>query len=358
MMVRRWTAGVLPLLLGAHALAQQPWHVGLRGQYGFIWPHRPSNWVQVEAHTRSLELFAERGLSGEAAWHAHYPGARYGVGLAWSDMGNPERIGTVLRALPYAYVPFVQGAHGTFGLRGAWGVGWVERPFDRRENLKQIAIGSHLNLAIQLMPEYRRAWGRHTLGMGLSLDHLSNGSYQLPNLGINQLHLNLAYVRALGTPPAIVVAPDTLPVPRGREFLLVGAMGASETEQPLTGRYPVYSLSGHVRWRVSHKSSVGGGMDLFNKGALFTLAPELADDGRLALTQAGLHGGWTLHFGQGEFIMQMGAYLHTPVPDAAAVYHRVGLRYRSGRRWLWNLSLKSHYAVADHLEFGVGYRWP
>jgi hypothetical protein len=39
------------------------------------------------------------------------------------------------------------------------------------------------------------------------------------------------------------------------------------------------------------------------------------------------------------------------------VYQRIGIRYRTGRHLLWNMSLKSHYAVADHWEFGVGYRW-
>jgi hypothetical protein len=358
-MWRGLALGILLLMSGHRLAAQEPWSVGMRGQYGFIWPHRPSNWVQVEGHTWSAEIFADRALSGMAAWHHDYPGLRYGIGVQYTDMANPQLIGTTVRVLPHAYVPFVQGGHGALGLRGGWGLGWVEKPFDRRDNAKQIALGSHLNLAIHLMLEYRHTWGRHALGAGISLDHLSNGSYRQPNLGVNLLNVNLAYSYALGTAPPIVGVADTtaMALNKGREQLVVGSFAISETEQPHTGQYTVYSLSGHVRWRRTRKSSFGAGVDLFNKGALRTLDTGLGDGGRAALTQAGLHGGWTLHFGQGEFLFQMGAYVHTPVPDAAAVYHRIGLRLRSGRHLLWNLSLKSHYAVADHLEFGVGYAW-
>ncbi len=338
--------------------AQDMLYVGARAQYGFIWPHRPSNWILVEGHTRSLEVFAERGLRGTAPWHGNYPGLRYGLGVQYTDMANPALIGAAVRLLPYASVPIVQGKRGALCFRGGWGLGWIERPYDRRENPKQIAIGSRINLAIHIMMEYRLEIGRTALSAGISLDHWSNGSYRLPNVGINLPNLNVAVARRFGETPSSEAIPDTAwSTSKRREQLVVGGFSINERLLPHSGQFTAYSLSGHVRWRVSPKSSFGGGLDLFNKATLVTLHPELEGSGRLALTQAGMHGGWTMHFGKGEFIMQMGAYLYTPRPDEAAVYHRTGIRYRTGRHLLWNVTIKSHYAVADHLEFGIGYRW-
>jgi hypothetical protein len=112
-----------------------------------------------------------------------------------------------------------------------------------------------------------------------------------------------------------------------------------------------------VQWRTGVRSAFSAGADLFNKGSLATAHTELQGRGRLASTQAGLHGGYALLLGQGEIFLQMGAYVITPVEDDAPVFHRLGGRLRIGRHLMANIALKSHYAVADHWEFGFGYRW-
>ncbi|HQW86537.1 MAG TPA: hypothetical protein PLH93_05085, partial [Flavobacteriales bacterium] len=56
------------LLLCALAGEAQPWAIGLRGHFGFLWPHRPSSWILVEDHCTAPELFLERRLPGERPW--------------------------------------------------------------------------------------------------------------------------------------------------------------------------------------------------------------------------------------------------------------------------------------------------
>jgi len=346
------------LLLCALAGEAQPWAIGLRGHFGFLWPHRPSSWILVEDHCTAPELFLERRLPGERPWQRHYRGPSYGFGLMYTGLANPDRIGAAVRVLPYLHLPFTRGPRGDLGMRLGWGLGLVTRPYDRRENSKQIAIGSRVNTAIQLMLAYRHRFGRTELSAGFGIDHWSNGSFALPNLGLNLLSASLGVAQALGPVTPYVHVPDTLPLERpSRELSVVGALFWSETGRPESGRHSVYSLIGQVQWRLTRKSAVAVGVDVFNKGALRTDHPELADDGRAALTQAGLHAGYALLFGRGELFLQMGAYVYTPVPDQAAVFHRLGCRYRIGRHLLAHMALKSHYAVADHWEFGLGYRW-
>ncbi len=351
-----WWA-VLLLLLAQGAVAQ-PWAVGLRGHYGFLWPHRPASWVLVEGHGAAVELFLERRLPGDRPWQRHYRAPSFGVGLLYADLANPARIGASLRLLPYLHLPFTRGQRGDLGMRLGWGLGYVAHRYDRRANSKQIAIGSRVNTAIQIMLAYRHRIGRTELSAGLGIDHWSNGSFALPNLGLNLLSASLGVARALGPVRPYVDVPDSLPLERSRrEQSVVGAMFWSETGRPGSGRHSVYSLIGQVQWRLTRKSALAAGIDVFNKGALCTDHPELDGKGRPAFTQAGVHGGYALLFGRGELFLQMGAYVYTPVPDEAAVFHRLGCRYRIARRLLAHLALKSHFAVADHWEFGFGYRW-
>lgn len=356
--MRKACVAALCALATTCCVAQQPWQIGGRAQYGFLWPHRPSSWILVEGHCAAVELFAERAVRGDRPWHHAYRMPRYGLGMLYTGMANPDRIGGAVRALPYLFLPLAGGERSEFGLRLGWGVGYVMKPYDRRDNTKQIAIGSQWNTAIQIMPEYRWRKGRWTVHSGIAIDHWSNGSVELPNLGLNLLSMNLGASYRIG----VEVVPDTVPAgayagPARREQMVVGAFGVSESGRPLNGQCTVYSLNGQVQWRSGRKGALGAGVDLFNKGDLVTVSEELEGSDRAELTQFGLHASGSLLFGRAELFLHAGFYVYTPVPDEAPLYQRLGIRYRSGRHLVWNVSLKSHYAVADHWEFGIGYRW-
>ncbi|MDQ3101575.1 MAG: hypothetical protein M3R08_09320, partial [Bacteroidota bacterium] len=138
---------------------------------------------------------------------------------------------------------------------------------------------------------------------------------------------------------------------------VVGAFGISEVARPYSGQFSVYSIAAQSQWNVTPKSSFSAGLDLFNKGSLRTIYHELREQSRFAYTQVGVHGGWALGLGRGELLVQMGAYVYSPFPDESAAFHRLGMRYRAGKRMIFHVGLKSHWAVADHWEWGIGYRW-
>jgi len=305
-----------------------------------------------------MEVFAEKRVRGDQVWHHAYLMPSYGFSMLYTTMANPERIGNTVRLIPYLYLPFTRGTRSSFGMRIGWGLGYVSNAYDRLENNKQIAIGSRVNTAIHIMPQYRYNAGRWLVTGGIGIDHWSNASYQLPNLGLNYLNASLGVGYTLAEAPAPVADVPIVEEPAAiREYSVVGAFGINETGRPLNGKHSVFSLSGQVQWRVSTKSRVSVGADLFNKGSLVDQYPELRGNDRLSLTQAGIHGGYALGFGRGELFFQMGAYVYSPMPDDAPFYHRTGMRFRSGKHMVWNFSLKSHYANADHFEIGLGYRW-
>ena len=350
---------LLPLLiLAATACAQQPWSIGARGHYGFLWAHRPASWILVEGHAGATEVFMERPLEGDRPWHRSYGIPRYGMLAIHTRMANPQRIGDAISLMPYLNFPLARSERLTFGLRVGWGVGYVAKPYDRQENTRQIAIGSRINGAMQLMPELRYEARRIAVLLGLSIDHWSNGSAKQPNLGLNFLSLSLGASYALGQAPPQRSAPEGDGFERERrEYNVVAAFGLSESGRPLNGQYSVYALTADASWRVGGKGALGGGIDLFNKGDLATVLPGLEGKSRAELTQAGAHASGSLLLGRGELLFQFGGYLYSPAPDDAPVYQRTGMRYRLGKRLLASVCLKTHFATADHWEFGIGYRW-
>lgn len=343
--------------VGLPGFAQQPWSIGASAHYGFLWPHRPSSWILVDGHAGAFELSMERAVNGDRPWHRTYGMPRYGLLAVYTRMANPENIGDAAALIPYITMPFVHGGRCSFGLRIGWGVGYIAKPFDRRENTQQIAIGSRINNAIQLMPEFRYQVDRLSFSGGIAIDHWSNGSLKQPNLGLNFLSLSFGTSYALATLPEPMAIDTTAYERPRREFAVIGSMGYSESGRPYNGQYNVVSISGGVSWRCGGKGALSGGFDVFNKGDLGTVHEELVGGSRLSYSQYGVHGGGSLLLGRAELLFNCGVYVYTPVVDDAPIYQRLGGRYRFGRHLIAGVTLKTHYATADHMEFGIGYRW-
>ena len=354
----RRIAAMALVLCSTCTWGQGAWNLGVRGSWGYLSPHHVSMWYLVEKHALMAEVFYERPFSGARPWHAHYGHPSWGIGLMATDAGSPSMLGSVTRLLPYLDLPLLQGSPTTLHARIGWGLGWVMDPYDRRDNHQQIAIGSRVNAAVILALEAERTFGRTTLGLGIALDHQSNGSLQVPNLGINLLTASLSVRRWSGTPSARKVPFDSLVpfIPAwGTEVML--AWGLQEVVPVGTGKHNVIVGSGTIYRHATPKSSFGAGLDVFNKASIAIRDPELADQGRMSFTQIGLHLGYALRFGGMSILVDQGVYLLSPIDEKTSLYQRIGMRQRFGRRFFANVTLKTHFGAADHFELGLGYHW-
>ncbi len=352
---------VIPFLGHAQELALErapAWRLGLRGNWGWLSPHHASMWYLVEQHAIMGEVFYERPFSGKLDWHHDYVRPLWGLGFLLTDAGSPTNLGRVARLLPYFDLPLARGHKTSLNARIGWGLGWVQHPYDRSDNHRQLAIGSHVNAAVILALEVQRTIGRDLIGIGASLDHQSNGSLQVPNLGINLVTLNISWRHGFGEMRTFRTPADTLHTDvRGWTTEVMTAWGYQEVEPFGSGQHSVFILSGSMYRRFAPKSSFGAGVDLFNKASLTIRDPELADGPRAALTQLGAHIGYVLHFGDLSILIDQGVYLVSPIDEATALYQRIGMRQRFCRRFFANLSLKTHFGAADHFELGIGYHW-
>jgi signal transduction histidine kinase len=71
--------------------------------------------------------------------------------------------------------------------------------------------------------------------------------------------------------------------------------------------------------------------------------------------QIGAYTSYILPLDRLRFIVGMGVYLKDRYDMDNEIYHRVGMRYECENGLLFNLVLKTHWAKADYVEYGVGY---
>lgn len=110
--------------------------------------------------------------------------------------------------------------------------------------------------------------------------------------------------------------------------------------------------------RLTSKSKLGIGIDIFNNQAniarLKVDSVFLKND--LAITQPALKAAYELTLGNFSLPLEMGAYLYTKYLGNGYIYDRIGIRYYAGKHFIANLTLLTHFARADFIEWGLGYK--
>ena len=56
-------------------------------------------------------------------------------------------------------------------------------------------------------------------------------------------------------------------------------------------------------------------------------------------------------------VMVLGTYAYSKAKEDGPIYDRIGLRYYCKNNLIVNFSLKTHFANADFLDFGIGYQF-
>ena len=247
------------------------------------------------------------------------------------------------------------------GFKAGGGIGLIEKPYDRVTNFKNKAIGTKLNAAINLTPEARFFYNKKiSFTTGLSLTHFSNGAFKTPNLGINITTVNTSVSYRFGNKLALPPRDSaTAPLQKKTEFYMIGAIGFKENSPPGGPKYAAYTLSVSAAKIISHKSRISAGLDLFYDSSLREQfgRDSIFNVPASHLSRAGLNVGYELGLGNLYFPVQSGIYMVTKYKEDGFIYSRIGARYTIKEHLIINLTLKTHFGVADYIESGIGYKF-
>jgi len=340
-------------------LAQhKSWGFSAAYHLGFLATHNPTMLHLVDGHVQGVEATIFRQTNGESSWQQAYQNPQTGLNFIYLDLPSDTILGEALAAMAFLDMPLLKSDAYRFSIRASCGIGYLSHHFERVENHKNSAIGSALNAAIQVTFKNSILISsrlEYTLSAGLT--HFSNGSFNTPNLGLNNITLNsgLSY---------LVSMPDTfyrrqLDPPNKKWYTeMVLAGGAKEIYPPDNGKYFSASLIVNRKHRVSQKSGIGFGADVFYDAALNTLIEiqeKVPSD--VVPIRAGVHFSYELLISRVSALFDYGLYVVDPYGGQGWQYHRIGLRYSLNENLLLNLSMKTHFAKAEYVEWGLGWKF-
>lgn len=246
------------------------------------------------------------------------------------------------------------------------GITYNTNPFDLDENFKNNAYGSSLMSSTYLMLNYNKKHIYKGFGLqgGISLLHYSNGNIKAPNSSTNSLTVNIGVQYDFSEEKEqtfITSSFDRFTEPITFNFVIRG--GLNESDYIGLGQQPFAVVSAYADKRISFLSTLQFGAEAFfskflQKQAEYTAAafPTSGITGDEDYKRVGVFVGHELHIHKFAIVSQLGYYVYYPYEFEGRVYLRAGMNYYFTKHIFGAVTLKSHGAKAEAIEFGVGYR--
>jgi len=334
--------------------------------YGFLYPQHLE--LQVfNSHFPAFEFSVEKLTFGRQSWERAYNYPILGMTFLYCPLGNNPILGNAFALMPFINFPLYKTKAFTFGFRFALGAAYLTKKFDRISNYKDIAIGSHLNFAINLMLEARYRLSEYfTITAGISLQHFSNGSLKTPNYGLNAPLINIGLAfrpvrdnRDIGDRYFAPIEPFSTTIRKSIEFNLGFAIGYKNMSSEFGQNFFVYHVYENTFFQVSRKSKLGMGLDL-SYDASHKKILELAGihySGPLDIMRPGVNAAYQLMIGKLGIIMNLGFYLSGKEKTNGPLYEKISFQYVFARNFFANVMLKVHFGRADYIGWGLGYKF-
>ena len=332
--------------------------IDVRAKVGFLAAHRSNMAHLPKELAYAGELSYMFQTKGRKAWHKSYKYPTLGVTAFFGSVGNDRILGHYFGAFSFIHFPIARYNKYVLSGRLGCGLAYATRYYKKNfpadsSGLYNVAIGSSINSQISLAIENRWVLGNHSISATFDMTHFSNGAAKVPNLGLNLPYLSLGYGYKIKS------ATDTSnfnpePFKKSWEFGVTAIASVKEV-YPVGGRkYPILGLN--VLGRRFFKPKVGMeiSFDIISKQAILAHQPDVPKT-QGDMIQLGVFAGYLLPLDKFHFVLGMGVYVRDKFKPEDAVYHRVGMRYVFNNGININLVLKSHWARADYVEYGIGY---
>lgn len=343
-------------LISLSCFAQSTTQWGIEGRFktGLLLGHRPVMGHLAKTHSFAGEISFVKRTNGSKKWHSSYKYPELGFTIYAGNAGNKDVLGNYFGAYSFIQFPFVSKK--SFRLNGklGLGLGYGTKQYDPVTNPKNVAMSTRINALICGGIDARFYFKKNWLSLGIDMTHFSNGAFKVPNLGLNLPYLSIGYGHYIKSRDSI---PATKEFSTPQRKILLGAtaiLSAKEVFPSGGKKYPVYGFSVHARTFLKPRVGWELSLDLISKQAIFGYRPEIAKT-QADIFQVGIYAGYLLPLDRFHFVLGMGYYFRDKYQPEDAMYHRVGFRYYLKNGIILNVVLKSHWARADYVEWGIGY---
>ena len=329
---------------------------------GNIALHNNSILHLIQEQPEGVILSWNKKTFGDQEWESLYNYPDYGASFIYQNFKN-ETLGNNYGLYAHYNFYFLKR---NLMLRIGQGLAYNTNPYDKHDNHKNTAFGSSILSSTYVMINYKkeRIFKRFGLQAGLSLIHYSNANVKAPNNSVNTIAFNLGMTYSLDEKDTEFKTEEakekfTEPI----RFNVAFRSGVNESDIVGSGQFPFYIFSAYADKRINRKSALQLGVDAFFSKFLEELIyyrsvayPDENIDPDTDYKRVGIFAGHELFINKMSIVTQFGYYVYYPFDFEGRTYQRIGLKRYFGDKIFAALTLKTHAAKAEAVEFGVGIR--
>lgn len=331
--------------------------------YGTILEHNNDISHLITDHPTGFILSYNKKTYGFKDWESRFNYPDWGFSFIYQDMKD-ARLGDNYSLYAHYNFYFLK-RH--LNLRIGQGLAYNTNPYDKVTNFKNNAYGSHILSTTYLMFNYKKdnIFKGFGLQAGISLIHYSNANFKAPNTSTNTFVFNVgtSYMLDYENEPDYIPSTEDKTFKEKIKYNIAFRTGVNESDVIGVGQFPFYIVSAYADKRLNRKSAIQVGADVFFSKFLEELIcfysvafPELDVSGDEDWKRAGVFIGHELFINKMSIVTQLGYYIYYPYDFEGRVYNRVGLKRYFGDTFFGAITLKSHGAKAEAVEFGIGVR--
>jgi len=330
--------------------------------YGTLLEHNSDISHLITDHPNGLILSYNRKTYGYESWESRYNYPDWGFSFVYQDMKN-QYLGENYGLYTHYNFYFLNR---NLMFRIGQGINYTTNLYDKVTNFRNVAYGSGILSATYIMLNYKKEniFKGFGLQTGISLIHYSNANFKAPNTSTNTFAFNIGtnYLFDYENEPYI-------PLTEGKSFKqkikynLALRGGLNESDVNGLGQFPFFIVSAYADKRLNRKSAIQFGTDVFFSEFLKELIyyysvafPEFDVTGDEDWKRVGVFVGHELFVNKMSFEAQLGYYVYYPYDFEGRMYNRLGLKRYFGEKMFGAITLKSHGAKAEAVEFGIGVR--
>ncbi|HIP35358.1 MAG TPA: hypothetical protein EYG85_00710 [Crocinitomix sp.] len=356
-------AVVFFILLSTLSLGQNgvPFFLSLGAKRGFMIAHRPFMEHLIQENTWGYELSFSRQMNDGDYYstRSNYP--LNGFTFEIRNFGYDKVLGFAYSIFKYQNFTLIQTqTNWCLDFKVGTGLTFITKKYDKINNPKNNAIGSHLNAKVAFKLELNKFFKTTHFGIGTELTHFSNGAMQMPNLGLNGVsaYLNFGYnfnQRDFNSEKTKALKRQ---FDNSYSWILEGIISMSEVYPiPLDAKkYPIFAgrflFTKPLNRSWNYEIAFDGVYNVSNLHKYFDSSYTAID-----VPQLGIYAGLSFNYYRSQFVFGMGYYVLDIINPLGRIYNRVGYRYFFKHNWFGLFNIRANFGKADFFELGLGYKF-
>ena len=335
--------------------AQLPVNLSIQQYYGSYITSVPKSTYLKDSYSYFTEAAASWPVSGRYA-ASNRP--LWGIGALYGNTGSKQYLGSMAALFPFINFKLLNVGHFKSAFRAGMGPGYIQKPYDINTNHKNVLIGSHINIFLNLLwlNEFHLS-EKTSITAGISLSHFSNANTKLPNLGLNipaisfGINYQLNKISKTDTSQFSHILNKNL-------FYIHTSVGIKQSPWIESNHYAIEFLQAGWEHSLKTGDNYSYGLALFHDPSqqhIYLDTIVTIGNTKHSPWNIGPYIAFEKRIGKFAVPIQLGAYIF--YSEVGQLFQNIGIKYYLNRKWSFGGYLLAHWGKADFMHYGIDYNF-